>query len=141
MVTTPARDGQPQTMHLPVRHGPQLLGILVLAAHPSRPFGDYDVRAAELFAEQAACAISQTHRAESARWEKAEREKEDERRGKTADQVAADIRNPMASLAAATKMLQRAKLADSERLELAAVIERQTLRLGRSVEDLLTTID
>lgn len=138
MVTVGAADRERATMYLPVRHGPELLGVLVLTGHPARPFGDYDVRAGELFAEQAACAIAQTHRAQAAKWQQEERKSADDRRHAATGSVSAELRNPIASMVAATKMLQRPKLTDAERLELANVIERQAAKLGRSVEDLLS---
>jgi len=137
MVLTSGEDGAAPTMYMPVRHGPDLLGVLVLAASPGRPFGDYDVRAAELFAEQAACAIAQTHRAHAAKWQQEERRTADEKRHQVTGAAAAELRNPIASLVTATKMLQRPKLVDAERLELAGVIERQASRLSKTVEDLL----
>ena len=137
MVVVPASDTLPQSVYVPVRHGPELLGMLVVSANPSKQFGDYDLRAAELFAEQAACAIAQTHRAQAARWQQAERQTQDEARTKTVGTAAANLRNPIASLVAATKMLQRPKLVDTERLELANVVERQTDRLSKAVEEIL----
>lgn len=138
MVTAGAADREPATMYLPVRHGPELLGVLVLTGHPARPFGDYDVRAGELFAEQAACAIAQTHRAQAAKWQQEERKSADDRRHAATGSVSAELRNPIASMVAATKMLQRPKLTDAERLDLANVIERQAAKLARSVENLLS---
>jgi len=137
MVMTSATVDQPATLYMPVRHGPELLGVLVLAAHPARPFGDYDLRAAELFAEQAACAIAQTHRAHAAKWQQEEQRSADSHRQQASGAAAAELRNPIASMIAATKMLQRPKITDTERLDLANVLERQTNRLSKSVEDLL----
>ena len=139
MVTTSATGSEPQTMYVPVRHGPELLGVLVLAAHHARPFGDYDVRAAELFAEQAACAISQTHRAQAARWQQEERATKDAARSELAIGAAAALKNPIASMMAATKMLQRPKLTDNERIELVTLVERQTAKLSKVVDDVLAS--
>lgn len=138
MVLVGSTETEPATMYLPVRHGPELLGVLVLTAHPGRTFGDYDLRAGELFAEQAACAIAQTHRAQAARWQQEEQRSAEDRRHATAGSVAAELRNPIASMIAATKMLQRPKLTDNERVELASVVERQAAKLGKTVEQLLS---
>ena len=137
MVITGSSDGKPASMYLPVRHGPELLGVLVLDAHPARPFGDYDIRAGELFAEQAACAIAQTHRANAAKWQQEERRSADDRRQQVAGSAVSELRNPIASMVAATKMLQRPKITDAERMDLAGVIDRQAAKLSRTVEDLL----
>lgn len=137
MLVTPETADRPAVAYAPVRHGSELLGVLALTAQAGHLFGDYDVRASELFAEQAACAISQTHRAQAAKWERAERDEQAAARGQVAGSVVAGIRDPLTSLTAATKMLQRQKLADSERLELAAVVSRQTDRLSKALEEIL----
>ena len=135
MVTAPSNLEGHETVYMPVRHGPELLGVLALEAN-ARGFGDYDIRAAELFSEQAAFAIAQTHRAHAAKWERAQRAEQDASRGKAVDNAVHVLRAPIASLVAATKMLQRPKIVDSERLELAAVIQRQTDRLSKAIDEM-----
>ena len=137
LVSVPGDDDQPPAIYAPILHASQLLGVLAVVGHRSRPFSDYDTRAALLFAEQAAFAIAATHRAEVSRWEEAERAESSSRRGAVVAGVAAELRDPLSSLHAATKMLQRERLVDSERMELASLIARQTDRLGRAVEDIL----
>ena len=111
--------------------------MLAVVGHRSRPFSDYDTRAALLFAEQAAFAIAATHRAEASKWEEAERAELSSKRGAVVAGAASGLRDPISSLMAATKMLQRERLVDSERMELASLISRQTDRLGRAVEEIL----
>jgi K+-sensing histidine kinase KdpD len=137
LVTVPGDGVQPPAIYAPILHASQLLGVLAIVGHASRPFSDYDTRAALLFAEQAAFAIAATHKAEASKWEEAERMEMSTQRGAIVSGAVSDLRDPLSSLVAATKMLQRERLVDSERLELASLIERQTDRLGRAVEDIL----
>ena len=137
LVSTPGDDTHPPAIYAPILHASQLLGVLSITGHRSRPFSDYDTRAALLFAEQAAFAIAATHRAEASKWEQAERAELSSRRGEVVAGAAAELRDPLSSLMAATKMLQRERMVDTERMELASLIARQTERLGRAVEDIL----
>jgi signal transduction histidine kinase len=52
--------------------------------------------------------------------------------------VSHDLRTPLTSLIGCTKMLQREGLSEAHRVELAAMVDRQALRLNRMIEDLLT---
>ena len=137
LVSTPGTEERPPAIYAPILHAQQLLGVLAVVGHRSRPFSDYDTRAAMLFAEQAAFAIASTHRAEASKWEEAERAELTSKRGAFVSGVASDLRDPMSSLMAASKMLHRERLTDNERLELASLISRQTDRLGRAVDDIL----
>ena len=137
LVSVPGTDEHPPAIYAPILHASQLLGVLAIVGHRSRPFSDYDTRAALLFAEQAAFAIAATHRAEVSKWEEAERAELLSKRGATVAGAAAELRDPISSLMAASKMLHRERLAENERLELASLISRQTDRLGRAVEDIL----
>ena len=137
IVTVSGDETHPPAIYVPILHASQLLGVLAIVGHRSRPFSDYDTRAASLFAEQAAFAIAATHRAEASKWEEAERAETSVRRGAVVAGAASELRDPISSLHAATKMLQRERLVDSERLELASLIRRQTDRLGRAVEEIL----
>ena len=137
LVSTPGTEEHPPAIYAPILHAQQLLGVLAVVGHRSRPFSDYDTRAALLFAEQAAFAIASTHRAEASKWEEAERAELTSKRGAFVSGVASDLRDPMSSLMAASKMLHRERLTDNERLELASLISRQTDRLGRAVDDIL----
>ena len=49
-----------------------------------------------------------------------------------------DLRTPLTSLIGCTKMLQRDKLPDETRLELAIMVDRQSHRLKRMIDELLT---
>ena len=137
LVSTPGDADRPPAIYAPILHASQLLGVLAVVGHRSRPFSDYDTRAALLFAEQAAFAIAATHRAEASKWEEAERAELSTKRGALVAGAAAELRDPISSLVAASKMLHRERLAENERLELASLISRQAERLGRAVEEIL----
>jgi K+-sensing histidine kinase KdpD len=137
LVSLPGDERHPPAIYAPILHASQLLGVLAIEGHRSRPFSDYDNRAALLFAEQAAFAIAATHKAEASRWEEAERAQSSSRRGEVMAGAVSDLRDPLSSMIAATKMLRRDRLTDSERQELASVIDRQIEKLAKSIEDIL----
>jgi hypothetical protein len=138
LVTVAGSDDHPPALYVPILHASQLLGVLAVTGTRSRPFSDYDTRAALLFAEQAAFAIAATHKAEASRWQEAERVELTSQRGEVLAGAVSDLRDPLSSMIAATKMLKRDRLADNERLELADLITRQTTKLAKSLEEILT---
>jgi signal transduction histidine kinase len=138
LVSVAGSDDTPPALYVPILHAQQLLGVLAVTGHRSRPFTDYDTRAALLFAEQAAFAIAATHKAEASRWQEAERVELTSARGEILAGAVSDLRDPLSSMIAATKMLRRDRLADSERLELADVIQRQTGKLAKALEEILS---
>jgi K+-sensing histidine kinase KdpD len=138
LVSTSGDERNPPAIYAPILHASQLLGVLAVVGHRSRPFTDYDNRAALLFAEQAAFAIAATHKAEASKWEEAERVESSSRRVEVMAGAVSDLRDPVSSMVAATKMLRRERLGDSERVELASVIDRQVERLARAVDEILS---
>lgn len=138
LVSVRGTDDTPPAIYVPILHASQLLGVLAVTGHRSRPFSDYDTRAALLFAEQAAFAIAATHKAEASRWEEAERVEQTSNRGELLAGAVSDLRDPLASMVTATKMLKRERLADNERIELADLLTRQTMKLAKSVEEILS---
>ena len=137
LVSIPGDEKNPPAIYAPILHASQLLGVLAVIGHRSRPFSDYDTRAALLFAEQAAFAIAATHKAEASKWEEAERAEHNDRRDEVMAGAVSDLRDPLSSMIAATKMLRRERLAESERQELASVIDRQIEKLAKSIEEIL----
>ncbi len=138
LVTLAGTEQTPPAIYVPILHASQLLGVLAITGHRARPFSDYDTRAAMLFAEQAAFAIAATHKAESSKWQEQERLELTSQRGVLLASAASELRDPLASVVAATKLLKRDRLTDNERLELAEVLSRQTSRLSRSLEKILS---
>jgi K+-sensing histidine kinase KdpD len=137
LVSIPGDDAHPPAIYVPILHASQLLGVLAVVGHRSRPFNDYDTRAALLFAEQAAFAIAATHKAEASKWEEAERAQSSGRREEVMAGAVSDLRDPLSSMIAATKMLRRQRLTDTERNELASVIDRQIEKLAKSIEEIM----
>jgi hypothetical protein len=131
-------DGSEPSVHVPVLHANQLLGVMSIAGAPGQTFGDWEQRVAELFAEQAAFVISAIHRAESARWEEAERAASTLDRTGRVIAAAGALKDPLASLIAVGMMLQRERLTEDERIELASVVTRQSKRMAKSLEEILT---
>jgi two-component system, OmpR family, sensor histidine kinase KdpD len=138
LVSVRSTEDTPPAIYVPILHASQLLGVLAVTGHRARPFSDYDTRAALLFAEQAAFAIAATHKAEASRWEEAERVEQTSNRGELLAGAVSDLRDPLASMVAATKMLKRDRLPDNERIELADVLTRQTMKLAKSLEEILS---
>ena len=138
LVSVGGSDDHPPALYAPILHASQILGVLAITGHRARPFTEYDTRAALLFAEQAAFAIAATHKAEASRWEEAQRVESTSHRGELVAGAVSDLRDPLASMIAATKMLKRDRLPDNERLELAELITRQTTKLARSLEEILS---
>ena len=125
-------------MCVPLLHRGQFLGVLNLNGGGRRRFTEYDLRALSLFAEQAAAAVANARLYEIERQHVAELVESETRKSQFLAAVSHDLRTPLTSLTGCTKMLQRADLTDSQRGELTAMIERQSGRLTRMIEDLLT---
>jgi two-component system sensor histidine kinase KdpD len=123
---------------VPLIHRSQLLGVLNLNGRAERRYTEYDLRALSLFAEQAASAIANARLYEIERRHVAELVEGELRKTEFLAAVSHDLRTPLTSLIGCTKMLQRSNLAENHRLELAAMVDRQAIRLNRMIEDLLT---
>ena len=125
-------------MCVPLIHRSVLLGVLNINGTGGRRFTEYDLRALSLFAEQAASAIANARLYEIERKHVAELVEGELRKTEFLAAVSHDLRTPLTSLIGCTKMLQRSGLSEGHRLELAAMVDRQAIRLTRMIEDLLT---
>jgi signal transduction histidine kinase len=125
-------------MCVPLIHRSQLLGVLNINGADGRRFTEYDLRALSLFAEQAASAIANARLYELERLHVAELVEGELRKTEFLAAVSHDLRTPLTSLIGCTKMLQRTGLSEAHRLELAAMVDRQAIRLNRMIEELLT---
>lgn len=134
---SPTDDGRARALRVPVRHVTELLAVLVVEVEGERLFSDYDVRTAEVFAEQAACAIAASRRVDDVRRDRDEREARDEARAGRGERAVEVLRDPVSSMVAATKMLQQRKGLDNGSLELTRIIERQAERIRMMVEQLI----
>ncbi len=125
-------------MCVPLIHRSALLGVLNINGTTGRRFTEYDLRALSLFAEQADSAIANARLYEVERLHVAELVEGEIRKTEFLAAVSHDLRTPLTSLIGCTKMLQRAELSEHHRVELAAMVDRQAIRLNRMIEDLLT---
>jgi len=125
-------------MCVPLIHRSQMLGVLNVNGAAARRYTEYDLRALALFAEQAASAIANARLYEIERRHVAELVEGELRKTEFLAAVSHDLRTPLTSLIGCTKMLQRSNLSEHHRVELAAMVDRQTIRLNRMIEDLLT---
>jgi len=125
-------------MCVPLIHRSTLLGVLNINGTNVRRYTEYDLRALSLFAEQAASSIANARLYEMERRHVAELVEGELRKTAFLAAVSHDLRTPLTSLIGCTKMLQRDGLSEEHRVELAAMVDRQALRLNRMIEDLLT---
>lgn len=135
--TSARRKPVDTAMCVPLIHRDALLGVLNINGN-ARRFTEYDLRALSLFAEQAASAIANARLYEIERLHVAELVEGELRKTEFLAGVSHDLRTPLTSLIGCTKMLQRKDLAENHRVELAAMVDRQAIRLNRMIEDLLT---
>ena len=137
--TSGRRAAVDTAMCVPLLHRGRLLGVLNVNGAVGRRFTEYDLRALHLFAEQAAAAIANARLYEIERHHVAELVEGELRKSEFLAAVSHDLRTPLTSLIGCTKMLQRNDITADQRVELAAMVDRQAIRLNRMVEELLAT--
>jgi two-component system sensor histidine kinase KdpD len=137
--TSGRRSAVDTAMCVPLIHRSRLLGVLNVNGTSGRRFTEYDLRALHLFAEQAAAAIANARLYEIERTHVAELVEGELRKSEFLAAVSHDLRTPLTSLIGCTKMLQRGDLSNEHRVELAAMVDRQAIRLNRMIEELLAT--
>ena len=126
-------------MCVPLIHRSQLLGVLNINGTTGRRYTEYDLRALHLFAEQAAAAIANARLYDIERRHVAELVEGELRKSEFLAGVSHDLRTPLTSLIGCTKMLQRSDISAEHRVELAAMVDRQAIRLNRMIEALLAS--
>lgn len=122
---------------VPLIHRDELLGVLNVNGGDGCHFTEYDLRALSLFAEQAAAAIANARLYEVERTHVAELVELEMRKTEFLAAVSHDLRTPLTSLVACTKMMQRRTLTPLQRAELTEMADRQASRLAQMIEDLL----
>jgi signal transduction histidine kinase len=124
-------------LSVPLVNREALLGVLNVNAQPGRLFTEYELRALNLFAEQAAVAIANANMYESERAHVAQLLQLDRLKSDFVALVSHELRTPITSIIAAAATARRLGI-DPQQEELADIIERQGKRLHAMVEDLLS---
>jgi len=124
-------------LSVPLVNRDDLLGVLNVNAQPGRLFTEYELRALNLFAEQAAVAIANARMYESERAHVAQLLQLDRLKSDFVALVSHELRTPITSIIAAAATARRIGI-EPQQEELAEIIERQGRRLHAMVEDLLS---
>jgi signal transduction histidine kinase len=136
------RDDGVVSLHaLPLAVGERRIGLLVLAHTLAAPrgFTSLCLQVAGALAEQAALAIS-TAQLLDARREAAERsDRADQQRADWVAGITHDLRSPVTAIVGFVRTLRRvgARMDDAERDTALEVIERQSMRVSRMLEDMM----
>lgn len=126
---------------VPLISGDELFAVLnINDLSGARSFTEYDLRALQLFAEQAAIAIRNALVYEKERHAVARLEEIDRMKTEFVATISHELRTPLTSILGAAKTLRtRGKdLGASQRRDLLEVIDRQGVRLLRLIEDVLS---
>jgi signal transduction histidine kinase len=115
----------------------EVLGVLNVNAMPGRVFTEYELRALNLFAEQAAVAVLNARLFEAERAHVTELLELDRLKSDFVALVSHELRTPITSIIAAAATQRRLGIAPDQE-EMADIIERQAKRLHAMVEDLLS---
>lgn len=127
--------GPEATVTAPILHSGQLFGVLTVVRPGRRNLTDFHGQAARLFAEQAAIAIA--HAAARRLSDRSGPARDGAGGPASAHAAITELRDPVSALLAMAKILERPRLTDAERVQLAAVVARQVERLNRIVEHAL----
>lgn len=118
----------------------ELLGVLyVSSVDESRTFSEYDLRALQLFAENAAVAISNARLFEAERAHVAKLQEVDAQRQEFVATVSHELRSPLTSIVGSARTLRKRgpAMAQDQTDEFLTVIERQSNRLLQLIDDIL----
>jgi signal transduction histidine kinase len=132
------RENSPDSaLSVPLVSRDEVLGVLNVNAMPGRVFTEYELRALNLFAEQAAVAVLNARLFEAERAHVTELLELDRLKSDFVALVSHELRTPITSIIAAAATQRRLGIAP-EQEEMADIIERQAKRLHAMVEDLLS---
>jgi len=118
----------------------ELLGILYVSSlNDTRSFGEYDLRALQLFAENAAVAISNARLFEAERAHVAKLQEVDAQRQEFVATVSHELRSPLTSIIGSARTLRKrgSQMPAEQTAEFLTVIERQSDRLLQLIDDIL----
>lgn len=124
-------------LSVPLVSRDEVLGVLNVNAVPGRVFTEYELRALNLFAEQAAVAVSNARLFEAERAHVTELLELDRLKSEFVALVSHELRTPITSIIAAAATQRRLGI-EPQQEEMAEIIERQAKRLHAMVEDLLS---
>lgn len=124
-------------MAVPLVHRDEIEGVLLVHAG-DEPFGDYDLQIVSLFAESAATAIANARMYESERRHVADLLQLDKMKSRFVALVTHELRSPTMAIAGAVRTLRRHDLPREHVVQFLDLIERQSVRLGRLVDDVLS---
>jgi len=129
-------------MSVPLVRNEDLLGVLNLSeTEGKRRFSDHDLDALGLFAEHAAIAIGNARLFEKERETIARLEELDQLKSDFVATVSHELKTPLTAIIGAAKTVSRkgTSMAPEQHASFLEMIERQSQRLLRLVEDILTT--
>jgi signal transduction histidine kinase len=128
---------------LPLLHGDELVGGLVLGFRASSAFGATDQAFARLLAQSAGSALARACTLEQERDGRLEAETMARARQEVLGVVAHDLRNPLGVVSSTVHMLAELDLSPSERKKLLGAGRRAVNQMNRLINDLLdvTRID
>lgn len=118
----------------------ELLGVLYVSSlDESHAFTEYDLRALQLFAENAAVAISNARLFEAERAHVAQLQEADAQRQEFVATVSHELRSPLTSIVGSARTLRRRgpAMGQDQTDEFLTVIERQSERLLQLIDDIL----
>ena len=124
------------TIHVPIIFGGRPYAVIVFAAGPTRIYNEHDLVFGEELARRASTAM---HNAELFQTAKSERERAEEAatlRERLVAIVGHDLRNPLAAITMAARMLSNGKLATAEEM-LVGRIQNSASRMTRMISQIL----
>jgi signal transduction histidine kinase len=122
---------------LPLLHGDELVGGLVLGFRESSAFGATDQAFARLLAQSAGNALARACTLERERDGRLEAETMARARQEVLGVVAHDLRNPLGVVSSTVQMLAEHDLAPAERSKLLGAGKRAVVQMNRLIGDLL----
>jgi signal transduction histidine kinase len=124
-------------LSVPLVSRDEVLGVLNVNAVPGRVFTEYELRALNLFAEQAAVAVANARLFDAERAHVTELLELDRLKSEFVALVSHELRTPITSIIAAAATQRRIGI-EPQQEEMAEIIERQAKRLHTMVEALLS---
>lgn len=133
------RSHVPQSaMSVPLIHREELLGVLNVSAGPETVFTEHDLQLLAVFAGSAAVSMANARLYETERSRVAQLMELSRLKSEFVSAVSHELRTPMTSILGGLRTLERGGVAEEDRVQLLASIRRQSDRLWRLLEQVLT---